>query len=286
MAADRRATVDGILAANSALSSESADAALAVVASSNFRAVLVYDDEGWAVTADDLVVGRFSEAIEHVDRDGRMAKVFGATEEEDGAIVLDSTRLWPGNALPYDAPPDPDLQDLVDKARKRWNDRARQWLELRPRTAQDRFFVRFVEGPLNRSNVGNLRIKGGQPLQFSAGTPVRKVIHEIGHAAGLLHEHNRFDRDSYISLEVNAIPKSERPKFEAYPKDLAFNSAYDLDSVMHYWPSDGWGLGDILELTPYGVTYYEGIYGQGMRPFRWATLSDGDLESLKALYGP
>lgn len=59
------------------------------------------------------------------------------------------------------------------------------------------------------------------------------LCHEVGHVLGLVHEHQRSDRDSYVSIQLqNVIPGTEG-NFTLLPGTL--NSAtYDYYSVMHY----------------------------------------------------
>ncbi|KAG8283790.1 Meprin A subunit beta-like [Homalodisca vitripennis] len=62
----------------------------------------------------------------------------------------------------------------------------------------------------------------------------RSIVHQIGHAMGFGHEHQRIDRDCYVKID---------PKLEFHPLlnkvnaiDISF--PYDLYSSMHYRRSD------------------------------------------------
>ncbi|XP_063611128.1 astacin-like metalloprotease toxin 2 [Penaeus indicus] len=61
-----------------------------------------------------------------------------------------------------------------------------------------------------------------------------KIMHEILHAAGFLHEHTRPDRGNYIQVKWENIRKDARKN---YGVDLRYSSLdipYDYKSVMHY----------------------------------------------------
>uniref|UniRef100_A0A0N4ZCW6 Metalloendopeptidase n=1 Tax=Parastrongyloides trichosuri TaxID=131310 RepID=A0A0N4ZCW6_PARTI len=63
------------------------------------------------------------------------------------------------------------------------------------------------------------------------------VIHESCHALGLRHEHQRIDRDRYITILKENIPQgfySNIMTLDDKGKYTFFNISYDYASVMHY----------------------------------------------------
>lgn len=62
------------------------------------------------------------------------------------------------------------------------------------------------------------------------------IIHEIGHALALWHEHTRPDRDSYVRILSNNVEEERRHNFNkrnSFEVDYQ-GTTYDYDSVMHY----------------------------------------------------
>ncbi len=62
------------------------------------------------------------------------------------------------------------------------------------------------------------------------------VLHELGHAMGLLHEQQRPDRDTYVTIIWENIIAAYLDNFETKDNPLITEQSYDYDftSIMHY----------------------------------------------------
>jgi Astacin (Peptidase family M12A) len=63
-------------------------------------------------------------------------------------------------------------------------------------------------------------------------TTVGSIVHEMGDALGLWHEHSRSDRQDYV--EIHSENVKDAPQFEQPIHSAVDLGPYDLQSIMHY----------------------------------------------------
>ncbi|KAL8618875.1 hypothetical protein ACOMHN_000882 [Nucella lapillus] len=122
----------------------------------------------------------------------------------------------------------------IKAAMARWQETT--CLSFRPATNADRNRIRFQNGNGCNSLLG---MSGGtQPINLEArGCRFSGLyLHEIGHAIGLVHEHQLPDRDKYIYIIYDNVAPSMRIWFNKYsPKDVnQYGVPFEYSSVMHY----------------------------------------------------
>ena len=138
--------------------------------------------------------------IVHPDSENYIGKSTGRTKNR-----------WPHCTIYYTI-----SSSLANKARvynaiSHWE----QFSNLRfvPRTLQPNY-VTFRTGSGCSSSVG--RTTGQQFINLSTACTTGNTIHEIGHAAGLLHEQSRKDRGSYVNINFNNILAGKDHNFKTY----------------------------------------------------------------------
>ncbi|ETN72007.1 astacin [Necator americanus] len=64
------------------------------------------------------------------------------------------------------------------------------------------------------------------------------VTHEIGHALGFFHTQSRYDRDSWVYVDLNNVPQNLQYNFAKMTPatENHFGQPYDFGSVMQYDP--------------------------------------------------
>ena len=86
------------------------------------------------------------------------------------------------------------------------------------------------------SYVG-MRPSGGQAINLGGGCwGTGTVAHELGHALGLIHEHQRIDRDTYVTIHLENVIEGEEHNFERVVTGRLWTE-YDFGSLMHYGKS-------------------------------------------------
>ncbi|KAL3068704.1 hypothetical protein niasHT_032120 [Heterodera trifolii] len=93
------------------------------------------------------------------------------------------------------------------------------------------------------------------------------IAHEIGHALGLTHEHQRYDRDTYVWYIADNVKLEKIGNFDklATERSEDHKTPYDLGSVMHYG-AKGASTNDKHTLIPKAGAHYINTIGQRFGP--------------------
>jgi hypothetical protein len=162
------------------------------------------------------------------------------------------------------------LDDKIQGAIEMWNESFPGMLV--PRTTQSDY-VTFVHKQWTcQAELGR---KGRQQFVWISDECTRGAIaHEVGHSLGMVHEHQRPDRDMWVKiLWENIIPGNEYIFQIAAPGTTRMLGAYDYDSIMHYARTQSGVKNRVTILTPLGITI-------GQR----ARLSEGDKAGIRKRY--
>ena len=200
-----------------------------------------------------------------------------------------TAQLWPGGNVYYT------FDSSVSALKQRvFLDSAAEWalfanLHFTPRSTQANYVTivetNFLGNEVLEGGVSAVGIVGGQQfIYFSSNVWNHGTIcHELGHTLGLAHEHQRSDRDSYLTIiTANVVPGGMGGLVKL--TGTRNETPYDFLSIMHYTQWSGsinpptlatmvplpqysqfaniMGEGDPI-LTPYDRAGMAVIYGAG-----------------------
>ncbi|KAH8369248.1 hypothetical protein KR009_005624 [Drosophila setifemur] len=148
---------------------------------------------------------------------------------------------WPGNKIYYRISEDYSEQEVsnVRTAMASFGEQTCvQFEEIPYGSNMGKRYVHFRKSP----DKCGTRV-GYQPLSFGPHnvllnekclTKTAIIQHETLHLLGLFHEQSRPDRDDFVQIEYDNIPRKYWSQFMSMDQTTTYDIPYDYDSVMHY----------------------------------------------------
>ncbi len=209
-------------------------------------------------------------------------------DEEPDSAFAGGVTIWTNGKIPYTFDPavtGPHQQAFLDAAGE-WAMFAN--LHFVPRTVETNYLV--VQNAAPAAGEGGISsgvgmVGGMQSIQIGTNSWNRGTLcHEIGHVLGMVHEHQRSDRDNFVTIfTANIIGGAGNGNFTLLPSSLN-KGAYDFLSVMHYsrnlQSSNGM---DTIEPKTSPIDYSQYLNLMGLQFDR--VLSAGDRSGMAQVYG-
>ena len=150
---------------------------------------------------------------------------------------------WDAGVIPYQL-----ADGFTDAERTRILASLDRWMSIAPivfvpRTTQSGY-LNVTRDPATGSQASACFSGVGQPrrgavVRTNLGpncTGNHTISHEFGHALGLWHEHQRSDRDQYITIDLDNVVETARGNFNLL--NIPLVGEYDFGSIMHYGRSE------------------------------------------------
>lgn len=196
-----------------------------------------------------------------------------------GLAISGANFRWPNRTIPYALDPDLGCDDEAAAAVEHWN--TNSCIRFVPHSGEADY-IRLQRLPgYAISDVG--RRGGMQKVALGDSCSTGIIIHELGHAVGLWHEHCRADRDLWVEVDWSNVKYKCEDNFKQGSicgEAVAIEDIgeYDYGSIMHYGersfavdPRDP--TLKLLRPVPPGVKV-------GQRD----GLSPGDIAAVEAMY--
>ncbi|MEH6308474.1 M12 family metallopeptidase [Olivibacter sp. CPCC 100613] len=231
--------------------------------------VLIKEQSGKYYLAEDIILTQ--EQFFYLINKSREADSTRITPRS--GVVSQFIKTWPGGVVPYVISSNFPDQERITQAISHYNTYTP--IRLIPRTNQSDYVVFNPHPTISQSYVG--RIGGGQAIDIYTGHKYGNVIHEIGHAIGLFHEHQRPDRDNYINIDYTKI--SGGTSNVNYQKiainDIVNIGPFDFSSIMMY--------GSVIDNAgTIAMRKKDGSTWEAQR----LSFSNGDVQGINYLYLP
>ncbi|KAG0717240.1 Astacin [Chionoecetes opilio] len=212
---------------------------------------------------------------------GDIKGVAGQEAGRERAAKLGTEFLWPWGEVPYvlGRSITTDQSSVIQAGMKDFH--AKTCLRFVPRTTESNY-IEIVSDDISTScwsNVGMIRGKQLVSLYSDGCIYTGTAIHELMHTVGFFHEHNRNDRDDYVTIHSeNVDPDVGMSNFDKDENWQYVGEDYNYASIMHYDMyafSKEWGLKTIVPKDPNVVL---------VGPFKKDSMEESDARQINTLY--
>lgn len=195
--------------------------------------------------------------------------------------MADNHRLWPGGRVPYridfDETEHVYIYNLLLSAITRMNELHCVNLVIAGNEAEDYVSIQLED--FLSSHLG--RQGGEQVLTISLDANVGTIMHEFMHTLGFGHEHNRPDRDEYVTVYFDNIQEQAKPYFQKYGAEsglIGDLTPYDYTSIMHATNQHSEDIN--IDTSKPVIERKDGELSLGQR----AHLTEGDKARMRLVY--
>lgn len=204
--------------------------------------------------------------------------------KEEVEVSSQDQRHWPSGIVYYTTDPKftSEQQDLINKAISHIEERTCITFIPRKSSSNSKLLGKtlfIMRGPSCSGLVGYRRYGSDLYLQSYCFRKLGTVVHELLHALGIRHEHQRWDRNYFIHINYTNIRARHVKNFVRRSRSISYITSaglpYDYNSIMHYGPwafakdktwkvvsplCDCASIGQRLEMSPADVARVNRLY--------------------------
>lgn len=185
---------------------------------------------------------------------------------------------WEDGVIPYYLTGEysNDEIDAISQAMQSWEESCGVWFQMvTPRTYAYEI-IKTLNSNTWASSIGENNVYNHMYFGTGGGE-LGHVRHELGHCLGLIHEHQRPDRDQYVDIVWEKIFPEYAHNFEKDDNPLITEQDYPYDyrSIMHYH-STGFSIDGSETIVP---------LDPDIEIERTDELTDDDRKKCREIYG-